>query len=164
MAWLSAMPDSAYGAALDPEDPEAELERELDEAGAPGARPSRQRRGSHAELLDRHFEALATPFESQGDRHFEARASPFESPGEPPAEASASSRRSRRTAQLDAPGTQEERLYAPPVHPASPPPPPVGDEFHGYDDVHDRGPVVVGDGYHADPDFVNEAWDSDDEQ
>ena len=114
--------------------------------------------------MDRHFEALATPFESQGDRHFEALATPFESPGEPPAEASASSRRSRRTAQLDAPGTQEERLYAPPVHPASPPPPPVADEFHGYDDVHDSGPVVVGDGYHADPDFVNEAWDSDDEQ
>ena len=102
------------------------------------------------------------------DRHFEALATPFESQGEPPAEASPSSRRSRRTAQLDAPGTQEARLYAPPVHPASPPPPPVADEFHGirhgYDDVHDSGAVVVGEGYHADPDFVNELWDSDDEQ
>ena len=146
MAWLSAMPDSAYGVSLDTDtdEPGLELDRDLHGAAAPGARQPRP-----AELLDRHFEALASPFER-------------ESQGEPPAEAPQSTRRSRRTAQVDAPARQQESLYAPP---ASPPPPlPLGeDELHEYDDVHGSSAVVVGAGFHADPDFVNELWDSDDE-
>jgi len=140
MAWLSAMPDSAYGASLYNDDAGLDLDLDLHESAAPGARQPR-----HAELLDQHFEALATPFETQG---------------EPPADAPQSTRRSRRTAQTDPPVRQEESLYGPP---ASPPPPLLEDEFHEYDDVHGSSAVVVGAGFHADPDFVNELWDSDDE-
>ena len=140
MAWLSAMPDSAYGASLYNDDTGLDLDLDLHESAAPGARQPR-----HAELLDQHFEALATPFETQG---------------EPPADAPQSTRRSRRTAQTDPPVRQEESLYGPP---ASPPPPLLEDEFHEYDDVHGSSAVVVGAGFHADPDFVNELWDSDDE-
>ena len=158
MAWLSAMPDSAYGATSYNDDPNLDLDLDLHEADAPGARQPR-----HAELLDRHFEALATatPFENHGEPP-RAAYEPPRAAYEPPAEAPQSTRRSRRTAaQGDAPATQEEsHVYGPP---ASPPPPLVEDEFHGYDDVHGSSAVQVGAGFHADPDFVDELWDSDDE-
>ena len=109
MPWLSAMPDTAYGATLYNDEPD------LYEPPPPGVRQPR-----HAELLDRHIEALPTPFESQGELPADAPPSTWAGP---------------------------ESGYGPPAYVS---PPPLVDEYTEYDDIHAISAAVVEPGFQAD--------------